>query len=111
MGKYSYPLYITHYTVLFTVFSILIHNVLVYVVVSLPVILFITYALENWFQPAITRLFYREQKAGCGNGNSKGLLYLRHYPPPLGASHFTRLQKLLAPLKSNLLIFNKPNPY
>ncbi|MEO6978923.1 MAG: hypothetical protein ABI113_11115, partial [Mucilaginibacter sp.] len=56
MGKYSYPLYITHYTVLF-VFSILIHNVLVYVLVSLPVILLITYSLENWFQPNFTKYF------------------------------------------------------
>jgi len=54
MGKYSYPLYITHYTVLF-VFSRLIHNVLLYAVVSLPIILAIAYSLENWFQPAVMR--------------------------------------------------------
>ncbi|MEP6613166.1 MAG: acyltransferase [Mucilaginibacter sp.] len=61
MGKYSYPLYITHYTVLF-VFSILIHNVLVYVLVSLPVILLITYSLENWFQPNVTKYFIGTQR-------------------------------------------------
>jgi peptidoglycan/LPS O-acetylase OafA/YrhL len=56
MGKYSYSLYITHYTVLF-VFSRLIHNVLVYALVSLPVILLIAYSLEGWMQPAIMRYF------------------------------------------------------
>ncbi len=56
MGKYSYPLYISHYTVLF-VFSRLIHNVFVYALVSLPVIALIAYGLENWLQPAVMGYF------------------------------------------------------
>jgi len=55
-GKYSYPLYISHYTVLF-VFSKLIHNVLIYAIVSLPIIALIAYGLEDWFQPAVVRYF------------------------------------------------------
>lgn len=55
-GKYSYPLYISHYTVLF-VFSKYIHNVLGYAIVSLPVIAVIAYGLENWFQPVVIRYF------------------------------------------------------
>jgi len=63
MGKYSYPLYISHYTVLF-VFSNLIHNVLLYVLVSLPIILLIAYSLENWFQPAVMRYFKKNKQPG-----------------------------------------------
>ncbi|ASU35115.1 acyltransferase family protein [Mucilaginibacter xinganensis] len=62
MGKYSYPLYITHYTVLF-VFSKLLHNVLLYVLVSLPIILAIAYSLENWLQPAVMNYFKRNKAA------------------------------------------------
>jgi peptidoglycan/LPS O-acetylase OafA/YrhL len=61
MGKYSYPLYISHYTVLF-IFSNLIHNVLLYVVVSLPIILLIAYSLENWFQPAVMSYFKKKKQ-------------------------------------------------
>jgi len=69
MGKYSYPLYITHYTVLF-VFSILIHNVTVYVLVSLPIILLITYVLENLYQPAITRYFTKNKQTAAINSTN-----------------------------------------
>jgi len=69
MGKYSYPLYITHYTVLF-VFSILIHNVTVYILVSLPIILLITYVLENLYQPAITRYFTKNKQTAAINSTS-----------------------------------------
>lgn len=62
MGKYSYPLYISHYTVLF-VFSNLIHNVLLYVLVSLPIILVIAYSLENWVQPAVMSYFNKKKQA------------------------------------------------
>lgn len=55
-GKYSYPLYISHYTVLF-VFSKYIHNVLLYAIISLPIIAIIAYGLENWFQPVVMRYF------------------------------------------------------
>jgi peptidoglycan/LPS O-acetylase OafA/YrhL len=55
-GKYSYPLYISHYTVLF-VFSKYIHHVLIYALVSLPIIAIIAYLLENWFQPLMMRYF------------------------------------------------------
>jgi peptidoglycan/LPS O-acetylase OafA/YrhL len=61
MGKYSYPLYISHYTVLF-VFSNLIHSVLLYVLVSLPIILVIAYSLENWFQPAVMSYFKKKKQ-------------------------------------------------
>lgn len=61
MGKYSYPLYISHYTVLF-VFSNLIHNVLLYVLVSLPIILTIAYSLENWFQPVVMSYFNKKKQ-------------------------------------------------
>ena len=61
MGKYSYPLYISHYTVLF-VFSNLIHNVLLYALVSLPIILVIAYSLENWFQPAVMSYFKKKKQ-------------------------------------------------
>ncbi|MCO5947772.1 hypothetical protein [Mucilaginibacter flavidus] len=70
MGKYSYPLYITHYTVLF-VFSILIHNVTVYLLVSLPVILLITYVLENSYQPVITRYFTKNKQTAAISGASE----------------------------------------
>jgi len=60
-GKYSYPLYITHYTVLF-VFSRSIHNVLIYALVSLPIIAVIAYGLENWFQPVVMHYFKRAKQ-------------------------------------------------
>ena len=60
-GKYSYPLYISHYTVLF-VFSRLIHHVLLYAIVSLPIIAVIAYGLENWFQPVVMRYFKRRKQ-------------------------------------------------
>lgn len=59
-GKYSYPLYISHYTVLF-VFSKYIHNVLLYALVSLPFIFVIAYGLENWFQPVVMRYFKKKK--------------------------------------------------
>jgi len=60
-GKYSYPLYISHYTVLF-VFSKYIHHVLLYAIVSLPVIAIIAYGLENWFQPVVMRCFKKSKQ-------------------------------------------------
>jgi len=57
-GRYSYPSYITHYTILF-VCSKLIHNVLLYAVVSIPIILVVAYGLESWFQPAVMS-FYKK---------------------------------------------------
>jgi len=60
-GKYSYPLYISHYTILF-IFSKLIHNVLLYAIVSLPVILVVAYGLESWFQPAVIRYYKKWKK-------------------------------------------------
>lgn len=56
LGKYSYSLYISHYTVLF-VFSKLIHHVWLYALVSLPIIAIIAYALESWLQPAVMNYF------------------------------------------------------
>ncbi|HVW97481.1 MAG TPA: acyltransferase family protein [Mucilaginibacter sp.] len=56
LGKYSYSLYISHYTVLF-VLSKVIPNVAIYILVSLPVIAFLAYCLEDWLQPAVTAFF------------------------------------------------------
>jgi len=61
LGKYSYSLYISHYTVLF-VFSKLLHNVPLYCIVSIPPIIFFAYALESWLQPAVTRLFSKKEQ-------------------------------------------------
>ena len=58
-GKYSYPLYISHYPVVF-VFSVFIHNVFLFVLCCLPVIALIAYALENWLQPAIMNYFNKQ---------------------------------------------------
>ena len=60
-GKYSYPLYISHYTILF-IFSKLIHNVLLYAIVSLPVILVVAYGLESWFQPMVMKYYKKWKK-------------------------------------------------
>jgi len=61
LGKYSYSLYITHFTVLF-VFSKLTHNLLIFVLVPLPIIAFIAYSLEKWFQPAVLSYFKRKKE-------------------------------------------------
>ena len=61
MGKYSYSLYISHYTILF-IFSKLIHNVLIYALVSLPIILIIAYGLESWFQPLVMKYFKKPKQ-------------------------------------------------
>jgi peptidoglycan/LPS O-acetylase OafA/YrhL len=61
MGKYSYSLYISHYTILF-IFSKLIHNVLIYALVSLPIILIIAYGLESWFQPIVMKYFKKPKQ-------------------------------------------------
>ncbi|SHL88270.1 acyltransferase family protein [Mucilaginibacter sp. OK098] len=61
MGKYSYSLYISHYTILF-IFSKLIHNVLIYALVSLPIILIIAYGLESWFQPVVMKYFKKPKQ-------------------------------------------------
>lgn len=58
-GKYSYSLYISHYTVVF-VFAKLIHQVWLYALLCLPFIAVIAYGLENWVQPAANRLLKPE---------------------------------------------------
>ena len=58
-GKYSYSLYISHYTVVF-VFSKLIHQVWLYALLCLPFIALIAFGLENWVQPAVNRLLKPE---------------------------------------------------
>jgi len=60
-GKYSYSLYISHYTVLF-IFSKLIHYVWLYALVSLPFIAIIAYGLESWLQPIVTSFFKRREQ-------------------------------------------------
>ncbi|MDP9081174.1 MAG: acyltransferase family protein [Bacteroidota bacterium] len=61
MGKYSYSLYISHYTILF-IFSKLIHNVLLYALASLPIILVIAYGLESWLQPVVMSYFRKSKQ-------------------------------------------------
>jgi peptidoglycan/LPS O-acetylase OafA/YrhL len=60
LGKYSYSLYITHFTILF-IFSRLTHNMLVYLLVPLPIIAFIAYGLETWVQPVVNS-YFRKRK-------------------------------------------------
>lgn len=60
-GKYSYSLYISHYTVVF-VFAKLVHQVWLYTLLCLPFIAIIAYALENWVQPAINKLLKPEMR-------------------------------------------------
>ena len=80
MGKYSYSLYISHYTILF-IFSKLIHNVLLYAIVSLPIILVIAYGLESWFQPAVMRLYKcRKQPDVAANEHDLHLLVKQAAP-------------------------------
>ena len=62
LGKHSYALYITHFPIVF-IFSLLIHNVALYVLVTVPVVAVVTYLLENRVQPTIMRLFDK-RKAG-----------------------------------------------
>jgi hypothetical protein len=44
------------------VFSKYIHNVLLYAIVSLPIIAVIAYGLENWFQPVVLRYFKKAKQ-------------------------------------------------
>jgi peptidoglycan/LPS O-acetylase OafA/YrhL len=81
LGKYSYSLYITHFTVLF-VFSKLLHNVWAFVLISLPIIAFIDYSLENWLQPAILKYFKREKAAL--EDHKKIQFGFQHRPESLG---------------------------
>ncbi len=77
MGKYSYPLYISHYTILF-IFSKLIHNVLLYALISLPLIAVIAYGLENWLQPAVMRYFKKAKQAPVKSAEHELYLPVRH---------------------------------
>ena len=60
-AKYSYSLYISHYTVLFAA-SKLIHNVPLYIAVSIPPIIILAYLLEDKLQPAITAYFSKKRQ-------------------------------------------------
>ncbi|MES2110169.1 MAG: acyltransferase family protein [Bacteroidota bacterium] len=60
-GKYSYSLYISHYTVVFTL-SKLVHQVWLYALLCLPLIAVLAYMLENWVQPAVNRLLKPEMR-------------------------------------------------
>jgi hypothetical protein len=60
-ARYSYSLYISHYTVLF-VAAKLIHNVPLYIAVSIPPIILIAYLLEDKLQPAVTTWFYKTKQ-------------------------------------------------
>eukprot|EP01037_Dinobryon_pediforme_P015784 gene15785-15941_t len=61
-GRFSYPLYITHFPILFVFLSVFNHSVLGFALASIPVALLVTYILEIWFQPAITRFFLAKKK-------------------------------------------------
>jgi len=54
LGKHSYALYITHFPIVF-MFSLLIHNILLYVLITVLVVALVTYLLENKLQPIIMR--------------------------------------------------------
>jgi peptidoglycan/LPS O-acetylase OafA/YrhL len=80
MGKYSYSLYISHYTILF-IFSKLIHNVLLYALVSLPIILVIAYGLESWLQPAVMRLYKSRKQSDVAVKEDDLHLLVKHSAP------------------------------
>ncbi len=80
MGKYSYPLYISHYTILF-IFSKLIHNVLLYALISLPLIAVIAYGLENWLQPLVMDYFKKPKQAPARSVEHELYLPARHVVP------------------------------
>jgi peptidoglycan/LPS O-acetylase OafA/YrhL len=60
LGKYSYSLYITHFTVLFVV-ARLVNNIWIFALVSLPIIAFVAYSLENWLQPLVLKYFKKKK--------------------------------------------------
>lgn len=61
-GKYSYSLYISHYPFVF-VFSIFVHNILLYVLITLPVVAIIAYLLESVLQPVISNYFSAKKES------------------------------------------------
>jgi len=81
LGKYSYSLYITHFTVLF-VFSRLTHNLFIFIVAPLPIIAFIAYSLEKWFQPAVLNYFKRKKQDTVAPKK-----YLFHWPATHATQH------------------------
>ncbi len=60
LGKHSYALYITHFPIVFT-FSLLLHNMALYVLGILIVVPITTYLLENKFQPLVMRYVPRKK--------------------------------------------------
>ena len=61
-GRFSYPLYITHFPILFVFLSVFNHSVLGFALASIPVAFLVTYILEIWFQPAVTRFFLAKKQ-------------------------------------------------
>ena len=55
LGRHSYAVYISHFPVVF-IFSRLIGNIFIYVIVTLSVAAVLTWLLENRVQPAVMRL-------------------------------------------------------
>jgi peptidoglycan/LPS O-acetylase OafA/YrhL len=60
LGKHSYALYITHFPIVFT-FSLLVHNVALYITGILLVVPITTHLLENKFQPLVMRYVPRKK--------------------------------------------------
>lgn len=56
IGKHSYALYILHYPVLL-LFSALIHNTVLYLLISISSVAIITYLAERFVQPAVVKVF------------------------------------------------------
>jgi len=54
LGRHSYALYISHFPIVF-MFSLLIHNIILYVLITIPVVIVTTYLLENRLQPLVMR--------------------------------------------------------
>jgi peptidoglycan/LPS O-acetylase OafA/YrhL len=54
LGKHSYALYITHFPIVF-MFSLLIHNVALYILATVAVVALTTYLLEGKVQPVVLR--------------------------------------------------------
>ncbi|HZY38129.1 MAG TPA: acyltransferase [Mucilaginibacter sp.] len=85
LGKHSYSLYITHFPIVF-MFSLLIHNIALYVLVTLPVVALTTYQLENHVQPIIMGLLDK-RKASSSTDEGFKLDLGAHSTMPLRAKN------------------------
>ena len=70
LGKHSYALYISHFPIVF-IFSLLIHNIALYILVTLPVVAVVTYLLENKLQPFAMRYLSKGKTSAGKNEEFK----------------------------------------